>query len=78
MSNTVTGEELYDAYRFHETKLAELREKLKGTAFYASITSAKKSKRSKVKGGGGVTKKKKQRRTKKPKTITTLHESPAC
>jgi hypothetical protein len=75
MSNIVTGEELYDAYRFHETKLAELREKLKGTAFYASITSAK---RSKVKGGGGVTKKKKQRRTKKPKTITTLHESATC
>jgi hypothetical protein len=74
-NNTVVGEDLYDAYRFHEAKLAELREKLKGTVFYASVTKAKKSKKSKVKHGG-VTKKT-HGRTKQRKAVAP-QESNDC
>jgi hypothetical protein len=64
MSNAPVEEDLYDAYRFHEAKLAELRKKLKGTAFYARIAKTK------MGVSGGVTKKKKKHqvgRTKKRK-----------
>lgn len=72
-------EVLYDAYRFHESKAAELREMLKGTPFFKDLAG----KRSKVRDGSGVRKgekkkKKTQKRSKTPKKSVAIIRDDSC